>query len=82
MKKRMTIKDWEIRENIISIKKEEDFKLRTQLEDALQTEEDSLKQERETDAIKDKFDRAYFTEAREDNNVKCLFITDKAYEIF
>ena len=49
--KRMTIKDWEIQKNIVSIREEENFKLRTQLADALQSEEDNDRQERESEAI-------------------------------
>lgn len=58
--KRMTIKDWEIQQNIISIREEEDFRLKTQLEDTLETEEDNNIQKQGEEAIKDKFDRAYF----------------------
>lgn len=66
--KKMTIKDWEIQQNMISIREDEDFKLKTQLADTLQSEEDNDKQERELEAIKDKFDRAYYQRSRNSRN--------------
>lgn len=66
--KKMTIKDWEIQQNIVSIREEEDFKLRTQLADALQSEEDNDRQEREFEAIKDKFNRAYYQRSKNRRN--------------
>lgn len=58
--KRMAIKDWEIQQNIISIRKEEDFKLKTQLDDTLETEDNNNQQKQEEEAIRDKYDRTYF----------------------
>lgn len=66
--KKMTIKDWEVQENIVSIREEEDFKLKSQLADALQSEEDNDRQERELEAIKDKFNRAYYQRSKNRRN--------------
>lgn len=50
--KKMTIKDWEVQENIVSIREEED----------------NDRQERELEAIKDKFNRAYYQRSKNRRN--------------
>ena len=55
----MSIKDWELQQNIVSIKEQEEFYLKVQQEDALQTMKDTETEMNERELIKQKIDRAY-----------------------